>query len=56
MRPIMMPSLAAWSGKKHGMSGMAKSSDEKYSEKEAAARRDEVIKRMISMPPKPHSE
>jgi hypothetical protein len=32
-----------------------KSNDE-YDEKEAAARRDAVIKRMIAMPPKPHSE
>jgi hypothetical protein len=32
-----------------------KSSDE-FSEKEAAARRDATIKRMIAMPPKPHSE
>jgi hypothetical protein len=30
--------------------------DEKFSEKEAAARRDAVVKRMIAMPPKPHSE
>jgi len=34
---------------------MGKSSEE-FSEKEAAARRDAVIKRMIAMPPKPHSE
>jgi len=27
-----------------------------YSEKEAAERRDSTIKRMIAMPPKPHSE
>jgi hypothetical protein len=31
-------------------------SDNQYSEKEAAARRDATIKRMIAMPPKPHSE
>jgi hypothetical protein len=31
-------------------------SDDEYSEKEAAARRDAIIKRMIAMPPKPHSE
>jgi hypothetical protein len=31
-------------------------SDAKYSEQEAAERRDAVIKRMIAMPPKPHSE
>jgi hypothetical protein len=31
-------------------------SDDEYSEKEAAARRDATIKRMIAMPPKPHSE
>ena len=29
---------------------------DQYSEKEAAQRRDAVIKRMIAMPPKPHSE
>jgi len=34
---------------------MAKDPDQ-YSEKETAARRDAVIKRMIAMPPKPHSE
>jgi hypothetical protein len=34
----------------------SKKSDDQYSEKEAAARRDAVIKRMIAMPPKPHSE
>lgn len=33
-----------------------KKSDDQFSEKEAAARRDAVIKRMIAMPPKPHSE
>jgi hypothetical protein len=27
-----------------------------YSEKETAERRDATIKRMIAMPPKPHSE
>jgi hypothetical protein len=27
-----------------------------YSEQEAAQRRDAVIKRMLSMPPKPHAE
>jgi hypothetical protein len=31
-------------------------SDDQYSEKEAAARRDATIKRMIAMPPKTHSE
>jgi hypothetical protein len=31
-------------------------SDDQFSDKEAAARRDAVIKRMIAMPPKPHSE
>jgi hypothetical protein len=30
--------------------------DDQYSEKEAAQRRDAVIKHMIAMPPKPHSE
>jgi hypothetical protein len=30
--------------------------DDGYSEKEAAARRDATIKRMIAMPPKPQSE
>jgi len=34
---------------------MSKQPDQ-YSEKEAAARRDATIKRMIAMPPKPHSE
>jgi hypothetical protein len=34
---------------------MTKNSDN-YSDKEAAVRRDAVIKRMIAMPPKPHSE
>jgi len=35
---------------------MKTKSDDEFSEKEAAARRDAVIKRMIAMPPKPHSE
>jgi hypothetical protein len=35
---------------------MAKSSNDQYSEKEAAQRRDATIKRMIAMPPKTHSE
>jgi hypothetical protein len=35
---------------------MTKKTDDQFSEKEAAARRDAVIKRMIAMPPKPHSE
>jgi hypothetical protein len=30
--------------------------DNQFSEKEAAERRDATIKRMIAMPPKPHSE
>jgi hypothetical protein len=30
--------------------------DDQYSEKEAEARRDAVIKRMLATPPKPHSE
>jgi hypothetical protein len=34
---------------------MEKEKDE-YSEKEAAARRDATIKRMIATPPKTHSE
>jgi hypothetical protein len=34
----------------------SKQSDDQYSEKEAATRRDATIKRMIAMPPKPHSE
>jgi hypothetical protein len=29
---------------------------ENFSEKETAKRRDAIIKRMIAMPPKPHSE
>jgi hypothetical protein len=35
---------------------MKNKSADQYSEKEAAARRDATIKRMIAMPPKPHSE
>ncbi len=35
---------------------MTKKSDDQYSDKEAAERRDATIKRMIAMPPKPHSE
>ncbi len=35
---------------------MDKESDDQFSEKEAAERRDATIKRMIAMPPKPHSE
>jgi len=35
---------------------MAKDYPDQFSEKEAAERRDAVIKRMIAMPPKPHSE
>jgi hypothetical protein len=35
---------------------MKKLSGDEFDEKEAAARRDAVIKRMIAMPPKPHSE
>jgi hypothetical protein len=38
---------------------MAKSShyeNDQFNEQETARRRDEVIKRMIAMPPKPHSE
>jgi hypothetical protein len=35
---------------------MAKQTSDEFSEKEAAERRDAVIKRMIAMPPKPHSE
>jgi hypothetical protein len=35
---------------------MVKRQDDQYSDKEAAERRDAVIKRMIAMPPKPHSE
>jgi hypothetical protein len=38
------------------MGAMAGRADDQYSEKEAAARRDATIKRMIAMPPKPHSE
>jgi hypothetical protein len=30
--------------------------DDKFNEKETAARRDATIKRMIAMPPKPHSK
>jgi hypothetical protein len=35
---------------------MSKESKDQYSEKETAERRDATIKRMIAMPPKPHSE
>jgi hypothetical protein len=35
---------------------MGDSKNDQYSDKEAAARRDVIIKRMISMPPQPHSE
>jgi hypothetical protein len=34
---------------------MPKLSDEQYSEEETARRRDDVIRRMANMPPKPHS-
>lgn len=33
-----------------------KTSDDQFSEEETVRRRDAVIKRMISTPPKPHSE
>jgi len=33
-----------------------KETEEQFSEKEASERRDAIIKRMIAMPPKPHSE
>ncbi|HLZ67480.1 MAG TPA: hypothetical protein VKQ29_14695 [Aliidongia sp.] len=32
-----------------------KSTDEQYSDEEATRRRDEIIKRMINTPPKPHA-
>jgi len=32
------------------------SSDLQYSDEEIARRRDAVVKRMLSMPPKPHSD
>jgi hypothetical protein len=35
---------------------LVKKSDEHYDAAEVARRRDEVIKRMINTPPKPHSE
>jgi len=34
---------------------MGKNEDQ-YTEQEAAARRDAVVKRMLSTPPKPHAE
>ena len=37
-------------------STMTKKPSDQFSEKEVAARRDAVLKRMIAMPPKPHSE
>jgi hypothetical protein len=33
-----------------------KPSDDTYTERETAQRRDAVIKRMLATPPKPHSE
>jgi hypothetical protein len=35
---------------------MPKSSADQYSEKDAAYRRDAIIKHMLNTPPKPHSE
>jgi hypothetical protein len=35
---------------------MNEKSSDQYNESEAAERRDATIKRMIAMPPKPHSE
>jgi hypothetical protein len=35
---------------------MTKSPPDQFSDREAAARRDSIIKHMIAMPPKPHSE
>jgi hypothetical protein len=35
---------------------MSQKNDDKFSEREAARRRDAVIKRMLATPPKPHSE
>jgi hypothetical protein len=35
---------------------MSKNRDDSYSEEETARRRDAVIKRVLSTPPKPHSE
>jgi hypothetical protein len=35
---------------------MKKAQKEQYSEAETVERRDAVLKRMLSMPPKPHSE
>lgn len=35
---------------------MGDKGEDQYSEKETAARRDATVKRMIAMPPKPHSE
>jgi hypothetical protein len=33
-----------------------KKSDDQFSDKEAALRRDAIVKHMIATPPKPHSE
>jgi hypothetical protein len=35
---------------------MGKEPDDQYSDKETARRRDEALKRALSMPPKHHSE
>jgi len=35
---------------------MERKSDDRYDEQETAHRRDAVIKRMLSTPPKPHAE
>jgi hypothetical protein len=35
---------------------VTKEKEDQYNDKEVAERRDAVIKRMIAMPPKPHSE
>ncbi|GAC1572676.1 MAG: hypothetical protein NVS3B5_01690 [Sphingomicrobium sp.] len=35
---------------------MSKESNDQYSDKETAQRRDAVIKQMLATPPKPHSE
>jgi hypothetical protein len=38
------------------MSGMAKSSDDQFSDEESTRRMNEALRRALTSPPKPHSE